>query len=37
MKELDHKKSINIAIGSILDSMQSVKEEIFAITEQIEK
>lgn len=37
MKELDHKKSINIAIGSILDSMQSGKEEIFAITEQIEK
>lgn len=34
---MDHKKSINVAMQSILDSMQSGKKEIFAITEDIEK
>lgn len=37
MKLIDHKKSINIAIESILESMRNGKEEIFLITEQIDK
>lgn len=36
-KESDHKKSINIALDSIITSMNDGKEEIFAITEQINK
>ena len=36
-KESDHKKSINIALDSIITSMKDGKEEIFAITEQINK
>ncbi|EJP21736.1 sensor protein DegS [Peptostreptococcaceae bacterium AS15] len=36
-KESDHKKSINLALDSIITSMKDGKEEIFAITEQINK
>jgi len=36
-KESDHKKSINLALDSIITSMNDGKEEIFAITEQINK
>ena len=36
-KESDQKKSINIALDSIITSMKDGKEEIFAITEQINK
>ena len=36
-KESDHKKSINIALDSIITSMNDGKEEIFAITEQINR
>lgn len=33
----EHKKSINIAIESIIESMRIGKEELFVITEQIDK
>lgn len=36
-KESDHKKSINLALDSIITSMKDGKEEIFAITEQINR
>lgn len=36
-KESDHKKSINLALDSIITSMNDGKEEIFAITEQINR